>query len=238
MNDDTKLLVEWSSPWEEFLQLPTVRHRLARPSRWQEKRRSACLLPATCCCRGCGALLLVAVIVIPAKLASMRPYQPPPIPKYDVIYYSGDELPRTEDVGGAEAGRTGRAGGREAHHRTQTIRVARGSELREKVVDAPKLNLPRSDAAVANLLAYKAIPGPAPSEGMRSSARAPTLTQSVVAPTPQVPDRLRAAPQLNVGAVPPSAAVPQRDVSTLRLPGSNAVQVVPPPVSAPEQIPI
>ena len=49
-------------------------------------------------------LLLVAVIVVPAKLASMQPYEPPPKPKYDIIYYSGNELPRTEDVGGAEAG--------------------------------------------------------------------------------------------------------------------------------------
>ena len=83
-------------------------------------------------------LLLVAVIVVPAKLASMQPYEPPPKPKYDVIYYSGNELPRTEDVGGAEAGRSGRSGGREAHHPTQTIRVARGSTLRETVADAPK----------------------------------------------------------------------------------------------------
>jgi hypothetical protein len=181
-------------------------------------------------------VLLVAAIMVPAKLASMQPYEAPPKPKYDIIYYSGNELPGTEDLGGAEAGRSGRSGGREAHHPTQTIRVARGSTLRETVADAPKLNLPKSDSAVANLLALKALPGPAPAEGMRSSLRAPVLSQMAVAPAPQVPDQLRAAPQLNVGVVPPSAAVPQREVSTLRLPGSNAVQVVPPPVSAPEQI--
>ena len=123
-------------------------------------------------------LLLVAAIVVPAKLASMRPYEPPPKPKYDIIYYSGNELPRTEDVGGAEAGRSGRSGGREAHHPTQTIRVARGSTLRETVADAPKLDLPKSNSAVANLLALKALPGPAPAEGMRSSLRAPVLTSN------------------------------------------------------------
>ena len=181
-------------------------------------------------------LLLVAVIVVPAKLASMRPYEPPPKPKYDIIYYSGNELPRTEDAGGAESGRSGRAGGREAHHPTQTIRVARGSSLRETVADAPKLDLPKSNSAVANLLALKALPGPAPAEGMQSSVRAPVMSADGSAPAPQVADPLRAAPQLNVGAVPPSATVPQREISTLRLPGSNAVQVVPPPVSAPEQI--
>jgi len=106
--------------------------------------------------------LLVAIIVIPAKLAIMQPYEPAPKPKYDIIYYSGNELPKTEDVGGAQAGHSGRAGGREAYHPTQTIRVARGSTVRETVADAPKLNLPVSHSAVANLLALKALPGPAP----------------------------------------------------------------------------
>ena len=139
-------------------------------------------------------LLLVAVIVVPAKLASMQPYEVPPKPKYDIIYYSSNELPRTEDVGGAQAGRSGRSGGREAHHPTQTIRVARGSTLRETVADAPKLDLPKSNSAVANLLALKALPGPAPAEGMRSSLRAPALTQTAVAPAPQVPEQMRATP--------------------------------------------
>src|SRR5690242_8828022 len=75
------------------------------------------------------ALLLAAVIILPAKLACMHPYMPPQPPKYDIIYYAGDELPRTEDVGGAQAGRSGRAGGQEARHRTQTIRIARGNSL-------------------------------------------------------------------------------------------------------------
>src|SRR5207237_7163261 len=180
--------------------------------------------------------LLVAVIVVPAKLASMRPYEPPPKPKYDITYQSGNELPQTEDVGGAEAGVSGRAGGREAHHLTQTIRVARGSTLRDTVVDAPKLNLPVSDSAVANLLALKALPGPAPAEGMRSSLRAPALSQTAVAPAPQVErDRLQAAPALNVGVVAPSAAAPQREVAALHLPGSQVMEVVAPTVSAPEQ---
>jgi hypothetical protein len=181
-------------------------------------------------------LLLVAVIVIPGKLASMQPYEPPAKPKYDIIYYTGNELPKTEDVGGAQAGRSGRAGGREAFHPTQTIRVARGTTVRETVADAPKLNLPVSNSAVANLLALKALPGPAPSEGMRSSLRAPTLSQVAVAPAPQVPDQLRTAPTLNPGVIPPSAAAPQREVAALHLPGSEAVQVVAPPVSAPEQM--
>jgi hypothetical protein len=236
VNDAPNFLVEWPSRWDEFL--TAIGPAMGKSPKRLAGEAQVGLFPwwGILLSWGVELLLLVAVIVIPAKLASMQPYEPPPKPKYDVIYYSGNELPRTEDVGGAEAGSSGRSGGREAHHPTQTIRVARGSTPRETVADAPKLDLPKSNSAVANLLALKALPGPAPAEGMRSSLRAPVLPQSVVAPAPQVPDQLRASPQLNVGAVPPSAAVPQREVSTLRLPGSNAVQVVPPPVSAPEQM--
>ena len=131
--------------------------------------------------------------MVSQKLASLQPTVLPSMPKYDVIYFSGEELPRTEDAGGAQAGRSGRAGGHEAHHRTQTIRVARGDSLREKVVDAPKLKLPQSDSAVANLLAFNSIPGPAPAEGLRSSLRAPALDETAVAPTPEVRNDKRSA---------------------------------------------
>src|ERR1700674_4514799 len=130
------------------------------------------------------AALLIAVIIVPARLAKMRPYSPPALPKYDIIYFSGEELPRAEDAGGAQSGRSGRAGGQEAHHRTQTIRVARGDKPSEKVADAPKINLPHSDSAVANLLAFKPNPGPPPAEGLRSSLIAPRLpAMSAVPPS-------------------------------------------------------
>ena len=236
MNDAPKFLVEWPSRWDEFL--TAVGPAMGKSPKRLAGEAQVGLFPwwGILLSWALELLLLVAAIVVPAKLASMQPYEVPPKPKYDIIYYSSNELPRTEDVGGAEAGRSGRSGGREAHHPTQTIRVARGSIARETVADAPKLDLPKSNSAVANLLAVKALPGPAPAEGMRSSQRAPALTQAAVAPAPQVPEQMRATPQMNIGAVPPSAAVPQRELSTLRLPGSNAVQVVPPTVSAPEQV--
>jgi hypothetical protein len=235
LNDVPKFLVEWSSPWEEFLS--AVRPALGRsPERLAGEARVG-LFPY----RGIlvswvlEAAVLIAVIVIPARMATMRTFAPPPMPKYDVIYFSGDELPRTEDLGGARAGKSGRAGGQEAHHRTQTIRVARGDSLRDKVVDAPKLNLPKSDTDVANLLAYKPIPGPAPTEGLKSSLRAPRLADvTPVAPTPQVSrNKIPAAPSLNAGVIPPA---PAPIAATMRLPGSQAVEVIPPPVSAPEQV--
>jgi hypothetical protein len=236
VNDAPNFLIEWPSRWDEFL--TAIGPAFGRSPKRLAGEAQTGLFPywGILVSWAFELLLLVAAIVIPAKLASMQPYEPPPKPKYDIIYYTGNELPKTEDLGGAEAGRSGRSGGREAFHPTQTIRVARGTTVRETVADAPKLNLPVSNSAVANLLAMKSLPGPAPAEGMRSSLRAPTLSQTAVAPAPQVNEQLRAAPTLNPGAVPPSAAAPQREVSQLRLPGSQAVQVIAPPVSAPEQM--
>ena len=114
------------------------------------------------------------------EIAQLRPYAPPKVRPYEVIYYSGDELPRTEDLGGAQAGATGRAGGQEAHHRTQTIHVARGGSLTPRVVDAPDLKLPSSAGAVANLLAFKANP---PLARLRPKACTLLLSLPVFPPT-------------------------------------------------------
>ena len=235
--DDLKLLVEWSSPWREFI--TAIRPALLKsPKRLAGEARTD-LFPY----KGMVASwvieagLLIAAIVIPARLASLHPYQPPSMPKYDVIYFSGNELPQTEDLGGAHAGRSGRAGGHDAHHPTQVIRVARGDQLREKIADAPKLNLPASDSSVKNLLAYKPVPGPAPTEGLRPSLQAPKLAETPIVPAPKISeDRLRKSPALSAAVVPPPPNSVQRDISSLRAPGSQAVAVVPPPVSAPEQL--
>ncbi|HWY58893.1 MAG TPA: hypothetical protein VNZ03_30805 [Terriglobales bacterium] len=257
MNDELKLLVEWSSPWQEFV--TAIRPALGRsPERLAGEARTG-LVPY----RGMfaswiveGAVLGLA-IMLSQTVGRLQPYEPPAMPKYDVIYFSGEELPRTEDMGGAQAGRSGRAGGQEGHHRSQTIRVARGESLRERVVDAPKLKLPQSDSAVANLLAFKPVPGPAPTEGLRSSLRAPAITEAAIAPTPDVRndkpqraptlnanvipptpeaqrDKMRSALPLNAAIVPPSPSAPRRDVF-VPVAGSQAVSVIPPPVSAPEQ---
>jgi len=202
---ELKLLVEWSSPWQEFLS--AIRPALKRSPEPLAGEARTGLVPY----RGMlaswivEAALFAIAIMLSQAIDKLRPYEPPSMPKYDVIYFSGEELPRTEDAGGAQAGRSGRAGGHEAHHRTQTIRVARGELLREKVVDAPKLKLPQSDSAVANLLAFKPVPGPAPAEGLKSSQRAPTLSEAVVAPTPDVMnEKQQRALTLNANIVPPS----------------------------------
>ena len=257
MNDELKLLVDWSSPWQEFLS--AIRPALGRSPEPLDGEAPIGLFPY----RGMlaswiveGALFALA-IMLTQTIGRLGPSETPPMPKYDVIYFSGEELPRTEDAGGAQAGRSGRAGGHEAHHRTQTIRVARGEVLRDKVVDAPKLKLPQSDSAVANLLAFKPIPGTAPAEGLKSSLRAPSITEAAIAPAPDVRndntrraamlnaniipptpeaqrDKMLSAVSLNAAIVPPSPSAPRRDIF-VPIAGSQAVSVIPPPVSAPEQ---
>lgn len=276
------LLVEWSSPWEEFKS--AFRPALTRPPKALAGEAPIGMFPyrGMLACWLIECLLLIALIWFPEHYVTLDLPLPPNHPEQDVIYYSGDELPQTQDRGGAQAGKTGRAGGQQAHHRTQTIRVARGDKPTEKIVDAPKVNIPHSDSAVANLLAFQANPGPPPAEGLRSTLIAPTLptmTMNVVAPSPELnsttsrtpsslttnviapaPDVSRAStrtsPTLSASVVAPAPSVArdkmrtanplaptviapaprdtQRDLASSRIPLTQTVDVVKPPVSAPQ----
>ncbi len=230
LDDAPRLLVEWSSRWDDFV--TSIGPAFARSGPRLAGEAPHGIFPY----RGLIAsillesFLLFVVAFLPRQIYRLRPYAAPKIRPYEVIYYSGDELPRTEDLGGAQSGATARAGGQEAHHRTQTIRVARGSSLAQQIVDAPNLKLPSSTSAVANLLAFKSDPGPPPAEGLRSSLSPLTLPADVVAPPPAnvtreqsrasvqldsvVPpapnvsaDRSRTAPALNSAVIPPAPNV-------------------------------
>ena len=223
--DPPRLLVEWSSPWEEFR--TAVRPAIQRAPKALAGEAPVGIFPY----RGILAawlaecLLIILVIILPEHLASLRPYQPPPLKKWDVIYYSGDELPQTADRGGAEAGASGHAGGRQAHHRTQTIRVARGDRPSEKVVDAPNIKLPHSDAAVANLLAFKPTPGPPPVEGARSALVAPQTNP--IPPSPELQAQANRAQSLNQNVAPPTPEIAR--ASTRSSPSLNPTLVAPAP---------
>src|SRR5216684_3060146 len=256
-----RLLVEWSSPWEEFKS--ALRPALARPPKRLAGEAPVGMFPyrGMLVCWLLECLLLIALIVIPERFASLQTLTPLTRPQWDVIYYSGDELPQTQDQGGAQSGKSGRAGGQQAHHPTQTIRVVRGEKPGEKVVDAPKVNLPHSDSAVANLLAFKPNPGPPPAEGLRSSLIAPwlpamtmsavppspelnssasrtpsVLTTNIVPPAPNVSrDKMRTANPLAATVIAPAPRDEQRDLADSRVPLTQAVDVVAPPVSAPQR---
>jgi hypothetical protein len=230
-----RLLVEWSSPWEEFK--TALAPALSKAPKALAGEAPIGMFPyrGMLACWLLECLLLIAVIVLPEHIASLQAYQPPPIRKWDVIYYSGDELPQTEDNGGAQAGKSGLAGGEQAHHRTQVIRVARGDRPSEKVVDAPKLNLPHSDSLVANLLAFKPVPGPPPAEGLRSALVAPVLPNAVVPPTPDLNSaESRKANDLTASVVPPAPEVSHAKTRTT--PVLTTPVVAPTPDIAPDKM--
>ena len=226
-HDAPKLQVEWSSRWRDFI-------TSIKPALWPSEARLAGeapfgLIPLRIMVPSyvLEAFLIVTAITIQVKIEQLRPHVVPRISSHDVIYYSGDELPRTEDLGGASAGKTGRAGGDEAEHRSQTIKVARGESLVPKVVDAPNVALPSSNDSVANLLAVHPDPGPPPAEGLRSSRTSPNLSASVVAPAPNVTrDYTRNGVELNAVIAPVPTVTRDR---TLTAPTLNPALIAPAP---------
>jgi len=233
MNDGPKLLVEWSPRWHEFRTAIGPAFGRSPSPLAGEAPTGLFPLRGILVSWGAEAIFLAMLIILPAKLALLQPNRLTTPPKHEVIYYYGDELPPVQDAAGAEAGRSGRAGGKQTFNKSQTIRVARGNHATDKVVEAPNLKLPVSTAAVANLIALKPIPGPPPSEGLRSSNTPPVLSKgAIVAPPPEVMRELnRATPRLNSSIVPPPAnasAERRRDVMGL----STAV-VAPAPTDIP-----
>ncbi len=184
-HDSPRLLVEWSSPGQEFLS--SIKPALSRSEARLAGEAPFGLVPLRIMIPSyvLEAFVILAAIFVQVKIEELRPYVAPRLPSHNVIYYTGDELPRTEDLGGAEAGTSGRAGGEEAYHRSQTIRIARGGSLVPEVVDAPNLKLPPSHDPVANLLAVRPDAGPPPVEGVRSSRSMQNLA-AVVPPAPNV----------------------------------------------------
>src|ERR1700682_6551932 len=99
---EPKLLIEWSSRWDEFV--TSIRPALSRSTAPLAGEAPYGIRPY----RGMFAswlievFLLFVAIVLPTKLAQLRVYVAPQLASHDVIYYSGNELPRTEDLGGAQ----------------------------------------------------------------------------------------------------------------------------------------
>jgi hypothetical protein len=232
VNDAPQLLIEWSSPWEEFVAAIGPALRRSPPRLGFETR--AGLFPW----RGMIAVLLleiaalVATIVMPLKGIQPTVSQTPP-PTPDVIYFSSDELPQTQDLAGAAGGKAGRSGGASMRH-TQTIRVARDEVVRERVVDAPQLNLPKSDSQIRNLLAFRSDAGPAPADALPLTRKASQMTIAVAPPLPEMQAAMqRQAPHMaNPAVVPPPVEISQRDLTRRSLLAPSVV--APPPVAIPQ----
>jgi Gram-negative bacterial TonB protein C-terminal len=227
LHDTPKLLVEWSPRWQEFV--TSIRPAFARTTARLAGETPFGIRPYRnmFSVMAVEAFLMFAFIVIRMKIEELRPYLPPQVPGHDVIYYSGDELPRTEDLDGSQSGASGQAGGQQSHHRTQTIRVVRGGSLAPKIVDAPNLKIPNSRDAVANLLAVRPDAGPPPLEGLRSAKNALTLPTTVVAPAPGVLRDYTRNAILPSSVIPPVPEVSRESQRTS--PSLNSTIVAPAP---------
>ena len=225
-HDVPRLLVEWSSPGREFLS--SIRPAFARSESRLAGEAPFGLIPLRIMIPSyvLEGFVIFAFIFVQIKIEELRPYVAPRLRSHDVIYYTGDELPRTEDLGGAEAGASGRAGGDEANHRTQTIKIARGGSMVPEVVDAPNLKLAPSHDPVANLLAVRPDAGPPPVEGIRSS-RATQNFAAVVPPAPNVVrDYTRNGVQME-SVIAPAPTVTRGQ--PLTAPNLNTVLIAPAP---------
>ena len=235
MIESPKLLVEWSSRWDEFW--TAIGPALGRSPMPLAGEAQTGLFPirGLLVSWGAEAILLALAIWLPGKLREMPTFRTVTPPKHQVIYYQGNELPQVEDFGGAQVGRSGNAGGQQAHHESQVIKVARGSSRTNKVVDAPNVNLPVSLAPVANLLAVSPVPGPPPSEGLKATMQTPSLSKNaIVAPPPEViRDLEKSIPRMNsaVVAPPPSQVATERNRQLMGL--SSATIIAPAPTDIP-----
>jgi hypothetical protein len=242
LDDAPKLLIEWTPRWENFVTSIGPAFARSGPRLAGEAPHGGFPYRGVTASFLTQILLLLAVLFLPRQIERMRPYAAPRIRPDEVIYYSGDELPRTEDLSGSQSGANGRAGGQEAHHRTQTIHVARGVSPAEKVVDAPNLKLPSSAQAVANLLAFKSaptmpnappIPASPSAQGLHSTLIAPALSANVIAPAPANVTREHSRGGLTLTTIVPPAPGISADKS--RTFPSLKSDVVPPAPIAPSE---
>jgi hypothetical protein len=106
VNDSPRLLIEWSSPWREFLADIGPAIRPSPPRVGFETQ--AGLFPF----RGMVMAMVLEIAalagVMALRLDRIQPvaFEAPP-PSHEVIYFSADELPRTEDLAGAGGGKAG-----------------------------------------------------------------------------------------------------------------------------------
>ena len=234
MSQYPQFLVEWPSPWREFLSSLGPALRPSPPRLRMETR--AGLFP------GREMLLIVLVEVAALAAVAARPKLIPqpvtaeltPAPP-EVIYFSADELPRTEDMPGASAGQHGASGGASLHHPTQTIKVSRGEKVDARVADAPALNLPQSESQLSNLLAYKANLPTAPAAPIVVRADQRKIAEQAAAPKLSLSrNNLPKLPEATVTPVaPPPVIRVSHERAKLEMPSPVAPSV---PVST-EQMP-
>jgi len=227
MNDSPQLLIQWSSPWQDFVSAVGPALRPSPPRLHLEAQAGLFPLRGMLFAFLLEVAALATVMAVPSGVLRPEAVQPSS-QTHDVIYFSADELPRTQDLAGGSAGQQGASGGTSLQHPSQTIKVARGENLRARVVDAPDLHLPQSDSQISNLLTYKAAVPPAPEP--------PPIVRPAI-PTPPIlvhVDHERRKPSLTAEVAPPKVSLPKNAMPNL--PATSVAAVAPPPVAAPIKV--
>lgn len=222
MNYEPQLLLQWEPRWQTFLSniKPALQYTPGRLQVEYSKPRFHSM--ATSAALHVAVVSLVFSIFTSGWLNGRELRVRPPDFSH-VVYYRASELPQISDQGGAQEGLSGKSGGREAYHPTQTIRISRGPKLVDRVVDAPHLNLPKTNDPVANLLALGGPVAPsAPTESLRRSPSQSLLNQAAmpVEPAPSNPSRdVALAPKLLLPAnlVHPAPRNLSRSIAQARL---------------------
>src|SRR5258708_5148862 len=230
-----RLLVEWSSPWEEFKS--ALRPALTRPPKRLAGEAPIGMFPY----RGMlvswllECLLLIALIVLPEHFVSLEIPTPSTRPQQDVIYYSGNELPQTNSAVPNLLALKSNPGPPPAEGlRSSLIAPMLPAMTMSAVPPSPELNSSSSRTS-SSVLTTNVIP-PAPDVSRTPTRTAPTLNSSIVAPAPTVSrDKMRTANPLAPTVVAPAPRDEQRDLADSRVPLTQTVDVVAPPVSAPQR---
>jgi len=222
MTSEPELLIQWEPRWDTFKS--NVRPALTRATGRLAIERSQPRYGSFCV----SLLMHIAMVAFSFTLidsgllnTSVGKIRPPDFSH--VIYYRADALPQMLDRGGAQEGQQGKSGGHELYHPTQSIRIARGPKPVDRVVDAPRLKLPKTDEPVANLLALGGSLAPtAPVDDVRRSLRQSLLDSAIVpaAPAPNDPTRnISSTPKLELptSLVHPAAQNTSRSLSQAQL---------------------
>lgn len=240
MKSGPNLLVQWEPRWQAFV--TSIKPALSRSRAPLALECDVGLKPGKSTLASAlmhfSVVLFFALVFVHAlgsrAYEHVDPYSSFNPADYHIIYYRGQEMPEMHDAGGAQAGASGKSGGRELFHPTQVIQIARGNKIVDVIVDAPSIKLPRTNQAVANLLSMPsgalAAPPMAALQALTNAARLKSDVTPVPAPPSAPRNNLPNIPT-NSQVVPPSPSV-GRQVAGMRLPDTGAVQVVPAPISA------
>lgn len=246
MSEVPNLLVDWEGRWRGFISSLRVVFSRSHGGERASYVASGIALrsPFASLCLHC-ALVFAWLLLSPwffLLVTATIPIMPLRMVPAETVYFFPAALPEIGDVGGARSGAAGRQGGTHAFHPLQTIRIARGPKAVDTIVDAPKLNLPRTHHRVLNLLAFSgAAPAP-PVEAVSRSLRQTALPGSAPTPVAPAPDVAVPAPLRSMSSTaqfqPSAPPIPQTEIrSALSRAAPAGAAVAAPPIDLVTRVP-